>query len=76
MSTAAVQEPIQEAKALSLVSAQAPAEISEPGFTDQHPFAVLVTFIAISLGFAIAFVGFLAVWLYAIRDTGVMSVKI
>jgi hypothetical protein len=74
MSTAAVQ-PVQETEALGLRSAKIPIEITELGFTDQHPLTVLAMFIAVSLGFAVAFVGFLAVWLYAIRDSGVMSVK-
>lgn len=76
MSTAAVQERVQEVKTLSFVAAEAPAEISEPGLVDQNPFAMMAIFIAVSLSLAVAIVGSLAVWLYAIRDSGVMSIRI
>ena len=75
MSAAAVQVPVQETKPLTVVAAQAPVEASEPGFTDQHPFTVVAIFIAISMAVAGTFVGWLAMWMYSIRYSGVMSVK-
>lgn len=74
MSTAVLQQPVEETGTLSFATA-APAEIAEPGLTDQHPLTLLAIFIGVSLAVAVAFVGFLAIWLYAIRNTGVMSVK-
>jgi hypothetical protein len=73
MSTAVVQQPIEETRALSTASTA--AHISEPQFADQHPLTLLAVFIGVSLAAALAFVGALAIWLYAIRDTGVMSVR-
>ncbi len=76
MSAAAVQVPVQETKPLAVVATpQAPAEVSEPGFTDQHPFTVVAIFIAISLVLAGTFVAWLAMWMYSVRYSGVMSVK-
>lgn len=75
MSTAVLQQPVEETGTLSFATAAAPAEIAEPGLTDQHPLTLLAIFIGVSLAVAVAFVGFLAIWLYAIRNTGVMSVK-
>jgi hypothetical protein len=59
MSAAAVQTPVQEPKTLS--------------FSDAHPLAMVGIFTVISLGLALAFVASLAIWLYGIRDSGVMS---
>jgi hypothetical protein len=75
MSAAAVQVPVQEIRPVAVVAAQAPAEISEPGFTDEHPFTVVAIFIAISLVLAGTFVAWLAMWMYSVRYSGVMSVK-
>jgi len=73
MSAAAVQTPVQEPRTLSLVTANPPVEVAEPGFSDVHPLAAVGIFIVISLGFALAFVSCFAIWLYGIRDSGVMS---
>lgn len=75
MSTAVLQQPVEEIKAASVAPATAPVEISEAGLADQHPLTLLAIFIGISMAVAFAFVGALAIWLYAVRDTGVMSVK-
>lgn len=75
MSTAVLQQPVEEIKAASAAPATVPVEISEPGLADQHPLTLLAIFIGVSAAVAVAFVGLLAIWLYAIRDTGVMSVK-
>ena len=73
MSAAAVQTPVQEPKTLSLVTQAPPAEVPEPGFSDAHPLAMVGIFMTISLGLALAFIAFFAIWLYGIRDSGVMS---
>ncbi len=75
MSAAAVQVPVEEPRTLTVAAAKAPAEVSEPGFTDEHPFTVVAIFIAISLAVAGTFVGWLAMWMYAVRYSGVMSVR-
>lgn len=75
MSTAVLQQPVEETKAPLAAPVSAPAEISEPGLADQHPLTLLAIFIGVSAAVAVAFVGMLAIWLYAVRDTGVMSVK-
>lgn len=73
MSAAAVQTPVQEPKTLSIVTENPPAEAMEPGFSDAHPLAMVGIFTVISLGLALAVVASLAIWLYGIRDSGVMS---
>lgn len=73
MSAAAVQTPVQEPKTLSLVTENPPSEAAEPAFSDAHPLAMVGIFTVISLGLALAFVASLAIWLYGIRDSGVMS---
>lgn len=73
MSAAAVQTPVQEPRTLSLVTEMPAAEAAEPGFSDAHPLATVGIFIAISLGMALAFIACFAIWLYGIRDSGVMS---
>lgn len=76
MSTAAVQEPVQETRTVSVETVtQSPAGTSESRFVDQNPMATLGIFVAVSLGVATVLVGLIAVWLFAIRDSGVMSVR-
>ena len=74
MSAAVVQPTVQESKTLSLVEPQVLAK--ETSFTDEHPFGAGGIFIAISFVLTTAFVGWIAAWLYAIRFSGVMSVKL
>ena len=75
MSTAAVQVPVKEPKTLTVVAAKTPADVREPDFTDEHPFTVVAIFIGISLAVAVTFVAWLAMWMYSVRYSGVMSVK-
>ena len=75
MCAAAVQPTVHESKTLSLVEPQAPIA-KEMSFTDEHPFGAVGIFIVISFLLATAFVGWIAAWLYAIRFSGVMSVKL
>lgn len=75
MSSAVLQQRVEEIKTPSSAPAIVPAQIAETGLADQHPLTLLAIFIGVSLSVAIAFVGGLAIWLYAVRDTGVMSVK-
>ncbi|MGE5323901.1 MAG: hypothetical protein ACM3SW_13615 [Actinomycetota bacterium] len=73
MSAAAVQTPVQEVRTLSLVTENPPVEAVEPGFSDAHPIVTVGIFIAISLSMALVFISFFAIWLYGIRDSGVMA---
>lgn len=75
MSAAATQPAVHESKTLSLVEPESPIA-REKSFTDEHPFGAVGIFIVISFVLATAFVGWIAAWLYAIRFSGVMSVKL
>jgi hypothetical protein len=75
MSTAAVQAPLSEPKTLTVLQSQSPRIKSKPGFAEDYPFTVIGIFIAICLGFSITFVAALAMWIYALRDSGIMAVK-
>ena len=75
MSTAAVQAPLSEPKTLTMLQSQGPEIKSRPRFVEDYPFTVIGIFIAICLGLSITFVAALAMWIYALRDSGIMAVK-
>jgi len=75
MSTAAVQAPVSQPRTTTAEQSQAPHIKSEGGFIDEYPFTVVGIFIAISLGLSLTFVAALAIWIYALRDSGVIAVK-
>jgi hypothetical protein len=75
MSTATVQAPLSEPKTLTTLQSQGPEIKSRPRFVEDHPFTVIGIFIAICLGLSITFVAALAIWIYALRDSGIMAVK-
>lgn len=77
MSTATIQTRIQEPQVLlTVVESQVPVEsVPRSRFVDEHPFAVLGVFIAISMALASGFVAALAIWLYQLRYSGVFDVK-
>lgn len=75
MSTATVQAPIQELKAqLTVVESQTRGAGPRSRVIDEHPLALLGVLIAISMVFAASFVAALAIWLYQLRDSGVLDV--
>ena len=77
MSTATVQAHVQEPKALlTVLQPQIPAEsTADLRFVDDHPFAVMGIFIVISMALASGFVAALTIWLYQLRNSGVMDIK-
>lgn len=75
MSTATVQAPIQELKAqLTVVESPVPGAGRSSRFIDEHPLAFLGVLIAISMAFAASFVAAFAIWLYQLRDSGVLDI--
>lgn len=77
MSTAKIQARVQEPPILTAVEPQLAVEsAARSRFVDEHPFAVLGTFIVISIALASGFVAALAIWLYQLRFSGVFDIKL
>ena len=75
MSTAVVQVPVREVEAGTIGQPHGIEIPKKPWFVDEHPFTVLAIFIIISLGVSLTLIAALAMWVYILRDSGVMEVK-